>query len=132
MPEITIDARTLGPLFDARGDAAVQEFIREATDAISAQARSEVMETLNRRIRNPTPYYETQIVRQRLSADEFRVHDRDVVYGPWLEGTGERNRTTRFKGYAAFRKAARAINDRLPQLTAYALRRCIDRLNGGV
>lgn len=33
-----------------------------------------------------------------------RIHDNGVVYGPWLEGTGSRNASTRFKGYAAFRR----------------------------
>jgi hypothetical protein len=32
------------------------------------------------------------------------ISDRGVVYGPWLEGTGSRNQTTRFKGYASFRR----------------------------
>jgi len=32
------------------------------------------------------------------------VTDSGIVYGPWLEGTGSRNRTTRFKGYAMWRR----------------------------
>ena len=38
-----------------------------------------------------------------------RISDGGVVYGPWLEGTGSRNQTTRFKGYASFRKTAQYI-----------------------
>jgi len=30
----------------------------------------------------------------------------NVVYGPWLEGVSSRNATTRFKGYASFRRTA--------------------------
>jgi hypothetical protein len=131
MPRIEIDATTLGPLFDARGPAAVRQFIREAMDDVSAQARSEVMQILNQRIRNPTPYYETQIMREKVTDDLFTVHDRDVIYGPWLEGTSERNRTTRFKGYAAFRKGMQAVQAKVPQLTAATLQRCIARLGGG-
>jgi len=33
-----------------------------------------------------------------------KIDDGGVVYGPWLEGISARNRTTRFKGYASFRK----------------------------
>jgi len=33
-----------------------------------------------------------------------KIHDSGVVYGPWLEGTSSRNQTTRFKGYASFRR----------------------------
>ena len=33
-----------------------------------------------------------------------RIDDGGVLYGPWLEGISARNRVTRFKGYASFRK----------------------------
>ena len=33
-----------------------------------------------------------------------------ATYGPWLEGTGSRNQTTRFKGYHSFRKAAQELS----------------------
>ena len=35
-----------------------------------------------------------------------------AVYGPWLEGTSSRNQTTRFKGYAAFRRTAQFMEER--------------------
>ena len=34
-----------------------------------------------------------------------------ATYGPWLEGTGSRNESTRFKGYWGFRRASQALND---------------------
>src|SRR3546814_20243239 len=37
-------------------------------------------------------------------------------YGPWLEGVGSRNNTTRFKGYHAFRKAADALDRRIEDM----------------
>jgi hypothetical protein len=33
-----------------------------------------------------------------------------ATYGPWLEGTGSRNETTRFKGYHSFRRAAQQLD----------------------
>jgi hypothetical protein len=33
-----------------------------------------------------------------------------AMYGPWLEGTGSRNETTRFKGYHGFREAGLALD----------------------
>lgn len=32
------------------------------------------------------------------------ITDGGVVYGPWLEGTSSRNKTTSFKGYHSFKK----------------------------
>lgn len=42
------------------------------------------------------------------------IHDSRVVYGPWLEGIGSRNETSRFKGYAMFRNAHQQV-ERLKQ-----------------
>lgn len=44
----------------------------------------------------------------------------DAMYGPWLEGTGSRNRTTRFKGYFGFRRASDEIQlsvERIAEVT---------------
>lgn len=40
-----------------------------------------------------------------------------ATYGPWLEGTGSRNETTRFKGYHGFRRAGQEL-DRIAGRTA--------------
>ena len=43
-------------------------------------------------------------------ADETVVTMDLATYGPWLEGTGSRNETTRFKGYHSFRLAAQQLD----------------------
>jgi hypothetical protein len=129
MPEITLSFDTSGPMFDARARAAVDRFREDATHAVGQAALSEVQMLLDRSIRNPTPYYETQILLER-TVDAEVVHDRGIVYGPWLEGTGSRNRTTRFKGYASFRRAAQAVQARVPRIVAPHLDRLVRRLGG--
>jgi hypothetical protein len=47
-----------------------------------------------------------------------------ATYGPWLEGTGSRNETTRFKGYWGFRRAGQALNDSAGRIMS-------DELNDG-
>ena len=37
------------------------------------------------------------------------ITDSGVVYGPWLEGVSNRNITTRFKGYASFRRVGETL-----------------------
>jgi hypothetical protein len=130
MVAVDLDVEQFGPFFGPQRSAAVDDLIREAVDVVSAQNYAEVMTNLNQSIKHPTPYYETQITRERITPDLYRVHDRDVVYGPWLEGTSERNQTTRFKGYASFRRAAATLQAKVPDLVQYALRRCVARLNG--
>lgn len=52
------------------------------------------------------------------------IDDGNVVYGPWLEGISSRNQTTRFKGYASFRRTSEAIQKRAKPV----LRSHVDRL----
>lgn len=119
-----------GPIFNAAAtDAALDDFLRDAKFDVAAQALAEVATNLDRSIRQPTPYYETQIAADWQGSDRV-VHDRGIVYGPWLEGTGSRNRTTRFKGYASFRRATEAVRERVPALVSRALDRALTRLGG--
>jgi hypothetical protein len=48
-------------------------------------------------------------VRSTLSGNEGIVDDGGIVYGPWLEGVGSRNATTRFKGYRMWRRTAQQM-----------------------
>jgi hypothetical protein len=128
MARVEVDVS--GPLFDGRAAAAVAAFAEDAKREVQQQVYAEVMTNLNASIKKPTPYYETQIAMSQGEGD-YTVHDRGVIYGPWLEGTSERNRTTRFKGYASFRRAAQSIQGKVPQLVQAALARAIQRLGGG-
>jgi hypothetical protein len=96
-----------------RGPYVIQRALDEINFMVAGQTLAEVHLILDRSIRNPTPYYETQLIVEP-EAGGYVVHDRGIVYGPWLEGTSTRNRTTRFKGYHAFRQA-RQIMERKTQ-----------------
>ncbi len=81
----------------------------------------DINRTLNQVLRTQTPHFRTstRIVSNRV--------ENDVIYGPWLEGTGSRNKTTRFKGYATFRK----VRGRIEQKSRYVVDRAISkRLKG--
>ncbi len=57
------------------------------------------------------------------------VHDSGIIYGPWLEGVSDRNKTTSFKGYSMFRKVAQQIERKAPQLLTTKTRRMVRDLN---
>jgi hypothetical protein len=122
---ITVSMR--GPLLDGQAPAEIARICREIEDEVAAQGSSLVHERLNQSIRNPTPYYETQIVTDRAGRGTL-VHDRGIVYGPWLEGVGSRNKTTRFKGYFSFRRATHELRRQAPALAEIVVRRNIGRL----
>ncbi len=111
-----------GPLFDERAPAIVQRYTDQVQREVAAQGYADTMRFLNASIRQPTPYYETQITVERRAAD-LVVHDRGIVYGPWLEGVSERNRSTRFKGYFSFRRGYQATDARVPTLAEHVARR---------
>lgn len=99
-----------GPLFNAGRRRAVMERMSYAiAEDVGRHAERAVRANLGRSLRHPTGYYESRI-QTDLRGDDARVSDGGVVYGPWLEGTGSRNRTTRFRGYASFRRALQAID----------------------
>jgi hypothetical protein len=109
--------------------AAVARFTTEAVEVVSAQLIADWHTNLDRSIRHPTPYYETQLVNERIDPTLHRVHDRGVIYGPWLEGTSSRNRTTRFRGYSSLRRARQSTEARMPQLLAAPTARLVARLS---
>lgn len=128
MVEVSTRVRTRGPIFDGRAARAVTGFIRDAKEEIAQDLYSEVMTNLNANIKHPTPYYETQITTDP-DGNDYVVHDRGIVYGPWLEGTGSRNfPVTRFKGYHSFRNAAAVVDRSAKAVAERVLRRWLPRM----
>lgn len=118
-----------GPLFTGdHGRAASLECARELTDRVVRYANEAVHVNLHTSIRHPTPYYETQInILERGIADRS-VNDRGVIYGPWLEGTSSRNQSTRFKGYASFRRATQQTRGALNSLSGAIIKKYVTRM----
>lgn len=107
-----------GPLFDQRGPAAISDWADELEEEAAEWALNHIKGTFHTHFQNPTGYYESN-VRVRNAAGGAEVWDGGLsgpVYGPWLEGVGSRNQTTRFKGYRAFRKAAQALEARIESI----------------
>lgn len=121
-----MDITVSGPIFDGRAVAAGADLTQAIVDRVAAFALEAVQKNLDGSLKNPTPYYETQIqVTNALT--ERRVDDRGVIYGPFLEGTSSRNQTTRFKGYASFRRAYQSTVQAVPGLAESEVRRHLGR-----
>lgn len=118
-----------GPFFSpARGlivKAGCKKIERRAAEV--ADARVEILHRAF--FRHPTPYYWTRVSAEPR-ADHWVVTDHGVVYGPWLEGTGSRNRTTRFKGYRSFRIAAQSMQTNIDVIVDPAVTDLCVGLNG--
>ena len=128
MVEIDTRIRTHGPLFDGRASRAVHDYLQQAKEDVAQDLYEAVMANLNSSIRHPTPYYETQITTDP-DGDDIVVHDRGIVYGPWLEGTGSRNApVTRFPGYHSFKRAGEEIRRGATAIAERVLRRFLPRM----
>lgn len=106
-----------GPLFDGRAKAAAQRLVRDMRDTLGDRGKEMVLQRLGEVIKHPTGYYESQVRSEAHGSQFVDVTDGGVVYGPWLEGTGSRNQTTRFKGYHTFRIVAQRLEREAEQLT---------------
>lgn len=127
MPDIVVR----GPFFDhplRAHEAAI--LCLDVREEVGRQALADWHENLSASIRHPTPYYETQVTVQERGGATV-VHDRGVIYGPWLEGVGSRNRTTRFKGYFSLRRAAASTRAKVDYVVRPALERYLAKMNGG-
>lgn len=101
-------ATVSGPLFHS--DAQVAGMLHEIEQDIAQRGWQLVQANLASSLRHPTGYYQSQI-RVEAIPEGRAINDGGVVYGPWLEGVGSRNRTTRFKGYFSFRRATQQLDD---------------------
>lgn len=96
--------RHKGPLTDGTSQRIIErEYTSDWERSVARRAKERWVSLLKSTIRHPTPHYWNQIDAIPRGTG-WTVWDRMVIYGPWLEGTGSRNRTTRFKGYFNFRK----------------------------
>jgi hypothetical protein len=97
---------TSGPIFHA--DSLVEKMQADIATDIAQRGFELWQANLSGSLRHPTGYYQSQI--QVVDhPDGKAVNDNGIVYGPWLEGVGSRNRSTRFKGYFSLRRAMETL-----------------------
>jgi hypothetical protein len=118
-----------GPLFDGRAQRAMRGITADIVERLAVEGERRWLAGLTATLRKPTGAYVSRIDHQS-SATRSRVHDNRGIYGPWLEGTGSRNKTTRFKGYANARKATQQLEAGAPHLAEQVIREHLSELGG--
>jgi hypothetical protein len=118
-----IDIKLEGPLFDTiKSEKIMRQAVKNTVDNLIEIGEQKLDKTLRPRPggvylsiqeaqkgKASTGNYRRNVhgeVKRGMGTAAYvgKIHDSDVVYGPWLEGTSSRNKTTRFKGYQSFRK----------------------------
>ena len=117
MPTLDFSIASRGPLFDRQksknrvnkvSKAFIQRMVELGEQRIDQQLRPRPMGVyLSAQEARPTQATEGNYRRNisgKVRGLLGTIDDGKVVYGPWLEGTSNRNAATQFKGYAVFRK----------------------------
>lgn len=133
---VTFEIRATGPLF-AKGHAILTRAVENTVQQLMELGEQRLDATL--RPRPAGVYLSTaEAGRGKASTGHYRrsihtlrrgmqatIDDGRVVYGPWLEGTSSRNQTTRFRGYASFRRATQYLEKRAPYTITQNLQRML-------
>jgi hypothetical protein len=115
-----------GPMFDGRAVAATHAYVHAAVDEVG-QASEDLVRAGTSVFKHPTGHYASMIT-TRVQGEQALVTDSNAVYGPWLEGVGSRNATTRFKGYHFWRKAGQQAQRQAQPVAQRILSRFIGRM----
>lgn len=118
-----------GPMF---GDpsAIVQTNLEQMRLVVADVAEVRVRTHLSTHQRIQTGFNVSHVQTRNISADRTDVLNSNAVYGPWIEGTGSRNRTTRFKGYRTFRTIGQEMRTQAGSIIAPHVRSMISELGG--
>jgi hypothetical protein len=122
--EVSFKSRIKGPISDGRIHDHVAEYEADVAEELAEHGEDIVRARLRQVLRNPTGYYESNIQTRQISSTRWEVHDDDIVYGPWLEGTGSRNSPNSiFPGYHTFSISAEMLKRRRGGIARRVLRR---------
>jgi hypothetical protein len=138
--ELSTTVTTTGPLFTGTAPRILRKVTNAAVEELLEEGQGFLFETLRPR---PSGVYKTaQEAGRNASTGNYRrniqtkvknlsgtISDGGVIYGPWLEGTGSRNNSTRFKGYASFRKATQHMEKKASKTINKYMNKFIRRMN---
>jgi hypothetical protein len=114
---LTVSEVIYGPLFDGRAERAIEDACHEVEERTAQYGAWLIRNRMDQTFRTQTPFYRLQNKARRDGA-HWKISDAGVIYGPWLEGIGSRNATTRFKGYFNYRRSVQEIQQRMSQIAA--------------
>lgn len=100
-------------MFDGRARAAAEGFTEDLEDEGAEWALAQIKRGFHTHFKNPTGYYESHVHISNIAGDPVVNDGGTIAYGPWLEGVGSRNNSTRFRGYHTFRKVAMRLERRI-------------------
>jgi hypothetical protein len=114
------EVKLTGAIFTGAIYGQMKTCIREIEEDVADDVQHTIRAIDDVTFRHPTGHARSKVTSER-KGDRLVVDRGGLVYGPWLEDGGSRRRI--FKGYGAFKKAAREVDKRVPQHIAANLER---------
>lgn len=106
--DVKVKVETAGPLTTTQGERMLLRTTNDIEDEVGDRAEGLIHARLGQVLQQPTGRFQSTINQVRSTGDVV-IDGEGTVYGRWLEGVGSRNRTTRFKGYATFRRVDQQV-----------------------
>ena len=119
-----------GPFFTANPVHIVSDHLDQMRLIVADLAETRVRTHLSTHQRIQSGFNVSHVQVRNISSSLTQVQQTNAVYGPWIEGTGSRNKTTRFKGYWSFRTVSSEMNQRVGTIIASSVREMVAELNG--
>jgi len=124
-----------GPLFSGVAEAELAAAVLAVQEEVASYAEFQWQMNMTESFQNPSepPRYQSHVNILKRGGD-LVVNDgypgSGLVYGPWLEGIGSRNASTRFKGYFALRRAANSVAQKTAAIAKPIIDAFITKANG--
>jgi len=138
MPGIRIVAK--GPILTGRAGGVIQNAARQSVKEVASLGEQRLAMMMRPRPggvylsaaeagkgKASTGAYRNSL-RTRVTGMTARIDDGGMIYGPWLEGVGSRNTTTRFKGYSMFRRTRQWLVKVQRQVVTAHMKRALGQL----
>ena len=129
MPAIGVSVRVSGPFFGGAAPDVIRDALSKSIGDVVALGETSVKLQLYPGHGLRSGHYRRSIHGEMQNSMFGRIHDSNVIYGPWLEGVGSRNQTTRFKGYHMFRQAKGELERKIPGIVNRRVAQAVGRLN---
>ena len=143
MPAIGVHVTKRGPLFSPTapheikivGRKVVQELVELGERRITTLARPRpagVFLSIQQAGKQASKGHYRRSVQgeAREMRGEISLGNPTLVYGPWIEGTSSRNKTTRFKGYRIFRTTSQWLQKQVKKVLKSHMDKAMRRLGG--
>lgn len=129
--KLNVSIKKAGPFLSGQFERTMPGVIDEIDKAGAEYALHALNERFDDELMHPTGRYQShlQIEKTELGA---QVNDGTFgkIYGAWLEGVASRNRRSRFKGYATFRKVSQQVRIHAIEIANKAIEAFVAKMNG--